>query len=31
MSEENVEVVRRIYDEYVDRPEAVRDAVPPGL
>jgi ketosteroid isomerase-like protein len=29
MSEENVEVVRRIYDEYVDRPEAVRELYHP--
>ena len=29
MSEENVEVVRRIYDEYVDRPEAVRELYAP--
>ena len=29
MSQENVEVVRRIYDEYVARPEAVRELYPP--
>jgi ketosteroid isomerase-like protein len=29
MSEENVEIVRRIYDEYVDRPEAVRELYAP--
>ena len=29
MSEENVEVVRRIYDEYVDSPEAVRELYAP--
>jgi ketosteroid isomerase-like protein len=29
MSQENVEIVRRIYDEYVDRPEAVRELYHP--
>ena len=31
MSEENVEVVRRIYDDYVDRPEAVREFYAPDF
>jgi ketosteroid isomerase-like protein len=30
MSEENMEVVRRIYDEYNNRPEAVRELYHPG-
>src|SRR5215216_6559322 len=29
MSEENVQIVRRIYDDYVDRPEATRELYHP--
>ena len=31
MSEENVEIVRRIYANYVDRPEAVRELFAPDV
>jgi len=31
MSQENVEIVRRIYADYVDRPEAVRDLFAPDV
>jgi ketosteroid isomerase-like protein len=31
MSDENIEIVRRIYDDYVDRPETVRDLFAPDV